>query len=116
MSGCFADTEPERGRSGRRAASEKPDGLVWVGSDPSRQGGAVVRSSLYEVSPRSKDAASDRLNGQRQCQQYCGNRPLVVTLRACLNDSKVSESVSSRVGSDRQQPLQTCYSSSTFTV
>lgn len=30
MSGSFADTEPERGRSGQRAASEKPDGQVWV--------------------------------------------------------------------------------------
>lgn len=29
-SGRFADTEPERGLSGRQAASEKPDGQVWV--------------------------------------------------------------------------------------
>lgn len=30
--GCFGDVEPERSGSGRRAASEKPDGQVWAES------------------------------------------------------------------------------------
>lgn len=29
--GCFKDAEPERRRSERWAALEKPDGRVWVG-------------------------------------------------------------------------------------
>jgi hypothetical protein len=33
--GSFADAEPERGRSGRQAASEKPGGQQWVGSGSS---------------------------------------------------------------------------------
>jgi hypothetical protein len=30
--GCFGDVEPEGSRLERRAALEKPDGRVWVGS------------------------------------------------------------------------------------
>ena len=45
---------------------------------------------------------SSRLHGHRLGQQYPCWRPVVPTAGACLNDCKVSETVSSRADGDRQ--------------
>ena len=61
-SGCFADTEPERDRSGRRATSAKPDGQEWVESGFSRVS-AMLPASLNGSStddwPTLREAARD---------------------------------------------------------
>lgn len=105
--GCFADTEPERGRSRRRAALAKLVGQQWVGSDLSNQHAAVVQPGTGDVWC-SSGRTTPRLRFRRRlCQLYCLQRALAVTGNLRPNVSNVAETVRSRAAGHRPQPLHT---------
>lgn len=62
-SGCFVAAKRKVRRARHRAALEKPEGRVWVGSDPSNRGRAVIGPAA-PAADRRRSHAPARLAGQ----------------------------------------------------